>query len=416
LLFKSILAASMFEKKNNSPNSRWYVLTLASLTFAFTVAMQQICMTVLFDEISEDLGLSLVQIGVVWGLPGLSGLLFVFIGGLLSDRYGAIRVIGIACLMAGVTGALRGVAGDFTSLLLFTFFMGLAVWVIPASVFKTNAALFSGRPLVVANGVVSAGMGVGFTVGAMLSATILSPLLGGWQNVVFLYGGISVLFGLLWLFTVRELDLSRAADSEVGVPLRQLVSRVFPIKSLWFIGLTLLGYSACIQGVLGYMPTYLRNIGWTVAGADGTLAAFNAMSTLGVIPLALLSDRIGLKKAVLFPVLVVTIIGVALLPLVDGAMVYVLMIVIGVARDGFMAICLTMSTETEGVGVVYAATAMGLAQTVLNVGSLVSPPLGNSLADPANPASPFPFFLWAAFALLALVAFIFVKETGWKRK
>jgi cyanate permease len=406
----------MFNSKSSGPNSRWYVLTLSALTFTFTVATQQICMSVLFKEVSEELGLSLVQMGVVWGIPGLSGLLIVFIGGLLSDRYGARRVIGIACLVAGVAGALRGIAGDFTSLVLFTFFMGLAVWVIPSSVFKTNAAWFAGRPLVVANGAASAGMGLGFTVGSLISATILSPLLGGWQNVLFLYGGISVIIGFLWFFTVKESDVLGSAISISGAPLRQSISRVFPIKALWLIGLTLLGYAGCIQGVIGYLPTYLRNIGWTVAGADGTLAAFNAVSTLGAIPLALLASRLGLRKPVLFPVLVVTILGVALLPLVDGAMVCVLMILMGVARDGFMAICLTMSTETEGIGVVYAATAMGLAQTVNNVGSLASPPLGNSLADPSNPASPLPFFLWAAFGLLALVAFVFVKETGWRRR
>lgn len=402
----------MFNNKNSGPNSRWYLLILAALTLTFVVGMQQICMTVLFKEISEDMGLSLVEIGVVWGIPSLSGLFIVFLGGLLSDRYGARRVIGIACLLAGLAGALRGVAGDLPGLLLFTFLMGLAIWVIPASVFKTNATWFSGRPLVIANCAVSAGMGLGFTVGSLISATILSPLLGGWQNVLFLYGGISVIFGLLWLLTVREVNLPESADYKGGVPLRQSILRVFPIKSLWFIGLTLLGYSACIQGVIGYLPTYLRNIGWTVASADGTVATFNALSTLGAIPLALLSDRLGLKKPVLFPVLIVAILGVALLPLVNSAVVFVLMILVGVSRDGFMAVCFTMSTETEGIGVVYAATAMGLAQTVANVGSLISPPLGNSLAS-INPG--FPFFLWAVFGLLGLVAFIFVKETGWRR-
>jgi len=397
------------------PNSRWYVLTLATITFA-SFAMQQICMTVLFKEISEELGLSLVEIGLVWGIPALAGLFVFFIGGLLSDRYGARRVIGIACLLAGLAGALRGITVDFPSLLLFTFFMGLAGGIIPSSIFKTTATWFSGRPLVIANGVVSAGMGFGFTVGAMISATVLSPLLGGWQNVLFLYGGIAVIVGLLWFITVREPDRLGSTGSEGGVPLRQSISRVFPIKSLWFIGLTLLGYTACIQGIIGYMPTYLRDLGWTVASADGTVAAFNAFSTLGAIPLALLSDRIGLRKTLLFPVLVVTIVCVALLPLVDNGMVYVLMILMGVARDGFMAVCLTISTETKGIGVVYAGTAMGLVQTVLSIGSLISPPLGNSLADPSNPASPLPFFLWAAFGLLGLVAFIFVKETGWKRK
>jgi phosphatidylglycerophosphate synthase len=112
-------------------------------------------------------------------------------------------------------------------------------------------------------------------------------------------------------------------------------------------------------------------------------------------------------------VLFVTVVGTALLPLVGDAMVWVLMIMMGVARDGFMAVCFTMSTETKGIGVLYAGTAVGLAQTILNVGSFSAPPLGNSLEQAG---SNFPFFLWAAFGLLALVAFCFVGETGRRRR
>jgi cyanate permease len=397
----------------SSANYKWYVLILAALTFTFAFAMQQICMSVLFDEIAKDLGLNLVEIGVVWGVPALAAIFIVFVGGLLADRYGAKRVMGVACLMAGLAGAARGITGDFTSLVLVTFFFGLSAWVIPSSVFKTTAGWFSRRQLVIANGVVSAGMAFGFTVGAMISATIMSPLLGGWQNVLFLYGGISIVIGLLWLFAVRTPEQLGSAGAGGGVPLRQAISHVFPIKNIWLIGLTMLGYVGCTQGVIGYLPTYLRDAGWTIASADGTLAAFNGVSTLGAIPLALLAERLGLRKVILFPVLLITVAGVALLPLVSGAMVCVLMIVMGVARDGFMAVCLTMSTETRGIGVVFAGTAMGLAQTTLNIGSFIAPPLGNSL-EQANAS--FPFFLWAAFGLLALVTFCFVKETGWKRR
>jgi MFS family permease len=381
------------------------VLALAAATFAFVVAFSQICVSVLFKEISEDLGLNLVQVGVVWGIPPLAAIFIVLLGGLLADRYGARRTMGIACLMAGVAGALRGISGGFISLTFITFLFGLSIWVIPASVFKTTATWFSGRQLLLANGIVSAGMGFGYTLGAMIGATILSPLLGGWRDVLFLCGGISIIVGLLWLFAVREPDLGSA--SRASVPLRQAISHVLPIKAVWILGLTLLGYIGCTQGVIGYLPTYLRNIGWPIASADGTLATFNGVSTLGAIPLALLAERIGLKKAVLFPLLLITIVGVALLPLVGGAVVWVLMIMVGCARDGTMAICLTMGTEAKGVGVVYAGTAIGLMQTVFNIGSFVSPPLGNSLAH-INPG--FPFFVWAAFALLALVVFGFVKE------
>ncbi len=393
-----------------------YVLTLAALTFTFTLAMQQICMAVLFKEIAEDLGMDLVEMGIVWGMPAFAALCIVLVAGLLTDRYGAIRVMGIACILAGVFGAVRGTTDDFLSLAIVTFFFGLSIWVIPSSVFKTTATWFSGRKLVIANGVVSAGMGLGFTVGSMISATVMSPLLNGWENVLYLYGGISVVIGLLWLLTVKEHAPVHLGAELTRVPLRQSVARVFPIKTIWLLGLTLLGYGACLQGMMGYLPTYLRDIGWTVASADGSLATFNALSTLGAIPLALLSARMDLRKAVLFPILVITVVGIALLPVVSVAMVWVILIVVGVTRDGFMAVALTISTETEGVGVVYAGTAMGLTQTLMNVGPIISPALGNSLADPANPASPYPFFLWAAFGLLALVAFCFVKETGWRQK
>lgn len=399
-----------------SRNYRLYVLILAALTFTFTVAMQQVCMSVLFKEIAEDLGMSLVQVGIVWGTPAFAGLLVVFFAGLLSDRFGAPRVMGIACILAGILGALRGTTDSFLSLTLVTFLFGISMWVIPSSTFKVTATWFSGRKLVVANGVASAGMGLGFTVGALISATTLSPLLGSWRGVLFLYGGISILFGLLWLLTVKEHHHVHLGASPTKVPLRQSIARVFPLKSLWFLGLTMLGFVGCLQGVTGYLPTYLRDIGWTAANADGALTVFSALSTLGVIPMALLSAKIGLKKAILFPVLVVTIVGVALLPVVGAGMVWVIMIILGVSRDGFMAVGLTMSTETEGVGAAYAGTAMGLTQTLLNMGSLSSPALGNSLADPANPAAPYPFFLWAAFGLLALIAFCFVKETGWRKK
>lgn len=407
---------NMISSQSGGKGYRLYVLTLAALSCTFTIAMQQICMSVLFKEVAEDLGMNLVQMGIVWGMPNFAGLFIVFVAGLLADRFGAPRVMGIACILAGIFGALRGTTGDFFSLALITFFMGLSIWVLPSSVFKTTATWFSGRKLVIANGVVSAGMGLGFTVGALISATVMSPLLGGWENVLFLYGGVSVVFGLLWLLTVKEHSQVHPGAAPTKVPLRKSISRVFPIKTIWLLGLTLLGYGACIQGVIGYLPTYLRNIGWAAASADGTVAAFSALSTLGAIPLTLLSAKVGLRKAVTFPVLIVVIVGVALLPLVGSAAVWVIMIIIGVTRDGFMAVVLTISTETEGVGVVYAGTAMGLTQTIMSVGPLSSPALGNSLADPANPAAPYPFFLWAAFGLIALIAFCFVKESGWRNK
>ena len=47
---------------------KWLILALAAFTFTFVVAIPHMSMPVLFDEISADLNLSLVQIGWIWGI------------------------------------------------------------------------------------------------------------------------------------------------------------------------------------------------------------------------------------------------------------------------------------------------------------------------------------------------------------
>lgn len=386
------------------------MLGLAALTGMCCMAIPNMCMPVLFKEISGDLGLNLVEIGMIWGITPLAGIITVFIGGLLADRYGSKSVLSIVCILAGVVSALRGVSWDLTSLAATTFLFGFLIAIIPTSTNKTVVVWFSGRQLGLAIGATAAGMGVGFTLSSMISATVLSPLLGGWRNVLFAYGALSVVIGLLWIITVKEVGQVGLVSPVSRVPLRQSMSHVLRVKSVWLIGLIMLGHTGCIQGMLGYLPLYLTDYNsWTAASASGVLAAFHGFSALGAIPIAWLSDRLGLRKAVLFPILMITTVGVALLPVASNTMVWVLAIMVGMVRDAFMAITSTTNVEAEGIGVMYSGTAVGLVQTILRIGPIFSPPVGNSLAD-TNPG--LPFYFWAAFALMGLSILFFIKETG----
>lgn len=400
--------------KSNGANYRWYILTLAALTHTFAVAMPMMSLPVLFEEISEDLNLSLVQIGMLWGMIPLAGLFVVLIGGLLGDRFGVKRTLSTLCLLAGLAGALRGLSGGFISLATTMFLFGALNASIPINVHKVASIWFPGRQLGLANGILSLGMGLGLTAGAMISATILSPLLGGWRNVLFLYGAISIGISTLWLLTRSELGQIESPSSHAGmVPFRQALSRVVRIRSVWFLGLIALGRMACTTGMTGYLPLYLRKVGWTAARADGALAASNSVSMMAAIPIALLSNKLGSRKVVLFAATLITAIGVGLLSVVDGVMVWVSVIIANITRDGFMAVMITMIMETEGIGAAYAGTALGLVMTLSRAGGIISPPIGNSLAD-INLGLPFIF--WAVLAAVALFGFRFVKETGRKQR
>jgi len=78
---------------------KWLVLTLATFTFTFVVAIPQMSLPVMFDEISADLSLSLVQVGWIWGAGSVMGILVGLIGGpvgLLAWTVGGAVVGGVA--------------------------------------------------------------------------------------------------------------------------------------------------------------------------------------------------------------------------------------------------------------------------------------------------------------------------------
>ena len=371
---------------------RWVILSLASLTHTLCVALPVMCLPVLFKEISEDLHLSLVQMGTIWGAGFLPGIIMGTVGGALGDRFGTRQVLRGFCVLAGIGCALRGISDTFWSLGATNLVYGCLFPAIPTNVHKTCGIWFSKGQLGLANGTVSMGMAMGFMVTSMISATFLSPLLGGWRHVLFFYGGISVLVGVFWHF-------ARPAPSQASqrVPFRQAITHVLPIRNVWLMGFALFGFGGCAQGMLGYLPLYLREVGWPGALADSALGTFHGISMIAVIPLALLSDRLGTRKKVLLAAALMMAIGTGLLSFADGILVWMAVAVAGIVRDGFMAVFMTTVIETEGIGPAYAGTGIGLVMVFNGLSSMVAPPIGNALAF-AHPGLPFAF--WAALALI----------------
>jgi cyanate permease len=291
------------------------------------------------------------------------------------------------------------------------FLVGLVSAAIVPGIHKAAAEWFPKRQLGMANGIVMVGIGVGQTAGAMLSATILSPLLGGWRNVMFLYGSLPVILGILWL-TSRSKPRQASSDSHASaVPLRQSLSRVVRIKDLWILGFSAAGLMGCYRGALGYLPLYLQGIGWDIASASGVVAVTGAVAMAAAIPISLLSDRLGTRKKIMAMAAIVCAAAAAVLPLLNGPSIWAAVIIMGIPVTGYLGLMVTISTEAEGVGVA-AATSMGLVLTIFRLGGIIAPPLGNSLAE-ANPGSP--FFLWAAMAVLGVIGLYFIKDTGRKR-
>ncbi|MBT8371073.1 MAG: MFS transporter, partial [Deltaproteobacteria bacterium] len=109
-----------------SKSYKWLILTLSTFTFTFVLAIPQMSLPVLFEEISLELGLSLVQVGWIWGAGSVLGILVGLIGGPIGDRFGPRRTLALACLLIGIAGAARGLANTFAVLAITTLITGFA--------------------------------------------------------------------------------------------------------------------------------------------------------------------------------------------------------------------------------------------------------------------------------------------------
>ncbi len=390
---------------------RWYVVGLGAAVNFIVFAMAMSCLPVLFSEISGELNLSIVQVGTVWGAGSVAGIFSIFAAGILADRFGTRRILVAACLLAAVFGALRGLADGFTSLTITSLLFGLASEAVPVVVVKNTSLWFHDRGLGMAQGIVTTSVGGGIMLGAMLSATVLSPWLGGWRNVMFFYGGLSAFIGIIWWLTAPALKRPAGATDTPSV--MPALKRVTRSRGVWLIALAMMGFAGGNKGVIGYLPLYLRGSGWTPAAADGALAALNAAGTATAIPLGLLSDRLGRRKAFVLPGLLVTVVSVGLLAMTTGPAVWPLAIFAGIFRDMIWAVAATMTVETPGIGPAYAGTAVGIIHSLTRVGYTFAPPAGNAFA-PVRAGLPFVF--WAGLSLLALVVFLFTQETGRDRQ
>jgi predicted MFS family arabinose efflux permease len=358
-------------------------------------------MPVLFKEISTELGMDLVQIGLIGTVISLTGLVIGLFGGALGDRFGTRRTLIAACVLTGVTGALRTFSQNFATLMATTFLFGLVQPIISVNLSKTCAIWFPARERGTANGGISVGMALGFLLGSLLSATVLSPLLGGWRNVLVAFGALACLIGVLW-FATRNLVMPGGALGGQAVSLRAGLSHVTKLRDLWIMGLAALGYGGCVNAVLAYLPLYLRNIGWIGSNADTTVATFHAVSLLGAIPLAMLSDRLQRRRIFLMLGALLLAAGIGSLTVAAGVFIVIAVVLAGFMRDGFMAVFMTTVMETPGVGLAYTGSAIGFTLIFFQMGGVFAPPLGNSLAA-FGPALPFAF--WGAMALLSFVSF-----------
>jgi len=213
------------------------------------------------------------------------------------DTYGFRLAVGIGCVLMGVFGVLRGLAGQNYQLVLWsTFGVAAAQPFLLNAWTKVPANWFAVDERATAVGLVTLANLLGTAIGMVLTPilTVSLPI----STVQLIYGGVTALSAVLFILLAREKPPTppNPPGEEVRALMLDGLKHALTVRSFWlFLAVSFIGLGI-FNGLNTWVEGIVRPRGFTPTEA-GTLGALMVVGgVLGAVILPALSDRFRKRK------------------------------------------------------------------------------------------------------------------------
>jgi MFS family permease len=387
--------------------SRYATLAVAAAIW-FLAKFVRYAFPPLFETFQASYGLSTATVGLVYtGLMTVYALL-QFPSGMLSDRFGPVRVVTGGALVAAVGSFALVVDSPAPAFVAAAMLVGAGTGAHKTVAVRVLSRVYpsrTGRVLGVFDTVGAyGGVGASAVVTLFLVAPpVLTPLTSrlpgaAWRGVFLLAGlaGVALAAAFAW-YVPRQLpatddsdDVStdEGADPTLADYLRQFADRRFAA----FILVTVL-FSFAYNGAVAFLPLYLTDaVGFGTATANFLYSLLFALSVVQVVT-GDVSDRAGRLPIITGTLGVAGVSLVGAVVLADAGLLALGAVVVGLAvgSHGFRPVRGVYLVEILPDWI--AAGGLGIVRTILMGAGAVSPAVVGFLAEAYD--------LRAAFALLA---------------
>lgn len=363
---------------------RWAMLAGVWMVY-FCFGATSAAIAPLVSRITAELGLSYTQMGSILGAWQL-----VYIGaaipcGALLDRIGPRRGIALGALVIAASGALRGIADDYVTMLVAVGLFGIGGPLVSVGAPKVVGQWFVGRERGLAMGLYHVGQALG-TIGALsLTSSVGMAMAGGdWRAVLIGYGLLALAAAGVWTAissrrASREVEAAHRAapggPSHAGVMRELLGERAVRTVLYLATGTFFFGHA-----LANWLPEILR-----FGGMDPVAAGIWAS-----VPVA-----VGIAGSLLFPRLAIPsrrmailaglFLGQMMAPLLilwgsDGALATGLALQ-GLARGSLSTIVVLMLMELRAVDTRRMGAAGGMYFTAGEIGGVLGPLTLGTLYD-----------------------------------
>ncbi len=244
---------------------------------------------------AREFDLSYAQVGMLKMALSGSSTVFQLPMAVLAERFGEIifLALGMAWVAAGLM--IIGLAGSFFHLLLLTFCTGAGGSVQHPVASSFVSREYDGRNRGSALGILNFAGDLGkFAVPAVFAVTLT---LYGWRHSLFYLGAVSLLFSLVFWYTLRHRDRrARAArQSAASVTKGWGILHLPTFASLLGIGVL---DASVRNALLTFVPFLLMEKGFTGASASLMLTVVFAGGAAGKLGCGLLADRLGTTRMI----------------------------------------------------------------------------------------------------------------------
>lgn len=327
--------------------------------------------------VTAALGLTNTQAGVLAGAVPLTYVPVALFSGLVVDRVGARRALGVGLALVGIAHALRAGAVDFPAMLAFTLLLGVGGTGITFGLPKLASDLYPERVGRSAS-VYLLGSYAGTATAFGIGRPDLGPALGGWRPFFHWTGLAIVTYALAWLLLAHLLARD-VPETEAEAPVAALYAVVSsrPMRLLVVVGTAYLFVS---HGLQGWLPTILESRGAPPALAGRVTTLLVAAQVVGVVAVPVLAS--GRRRLAVVGCGAAVAAGAAGLAAPTGVLAAVPFILLaGAGAGGLSPLVRAIPVDLPDVGPERTGTAVGLVFAVGEIGGFLGPTLLGALRD-----------------------------------
>ena len=350
--------------------------------------------------LSANLHISHFQTSLLFSAPILMIVLVAIPAGIIADRIGLKRAIGIGAIIACIGAVFRGTASTYSTLLIFSLIFGFGMGFTFANLPKLARSCSSSEQTSFVMGIIN-GFGLLGGIGTALAITIplIYTLTNSYHGVFYVWSIPLLIATILWWIMVREppcpsAEVESEQTESVGL------KNVLRDKTLWLLAFILLLHNIFFYTWSGWLPTYLlqKGVGLGLSGLLTSVMLWVGIPTVILVPMLFSRTNISKRLLIWVPSLIFAFLAIWIIYASEFAIWFIMVIagIINILRFNTL-----LSLPVEIMPKRHAGVAGGVVVAIGYIGAVIGPSMAGQILDITG-SFPTIFIILAVLSLIAM--------------